>query len=111
MTSSSRRCRHGRSMRALLPRRRRRNRKTARHVNAPNPSRVSARRTTAPAPAVGAIIGRPLRQHLLGDDELHDLARALVDLGDLRVALVALSREVLEVSVAAEALHAVACGL
>src|SRR5258706_15856558 len=98
-------------MRALLPRRSRRNRKTARHVNAPNPSRVSARRTMAPAPAVGAIIGGSLGQHLLGDDELHDLARALVDLGDLGVAVMTLRRKVFEIAVAAEDLHAGARGL
>src|SRR5260370_39750859 len=97
-------------MRALVPRRSRRTRNTARQVNAPKPSTVSARRTMAPAPEV-ATTGRSLRQHLLGDDELHDLARALVDLGDLRVAVVALRREVFEVPVAAEDLHAVARGL
>src|SRR5438034_2761044 len=37
-----------------------------------------------------------------GDDEPLDLARALVDLRDLRVAVVALDRELLRVAVAAE---------
>src|SRR5690348_1043769 len=37
-----------------------------------------------------------------GDHEALDLARALVDLGDLRVAVVALERELLRVAVAAE---------
>src|SRR5207249_5583696 len=52
-----------------------------------------------------------LLQNFLGDDELHDLARALVDLGDLRVAVMALRWEVREVTVAAEDLHALAPGL
>src|SRR5215207_1442599 len=43
-----------------------------------------------------------------GDDEALDLARALVDLGDLGVAVVALGREVLGVAVAAQDLDRLA---
>src|SRR5919205_3803594 len=42
------------------------------------------------------------------DDDALDLARALVDLGDLRVAVVALDRELLRVPVAAEDLDRLA---
>src|SRR3954453_17343109 len=42
------------------------------------------------------------------DHEALDLARALVDLGDLRVAVVALGRELLRVAVAAEHLDRLA---
>src|SRR5205809_5992734 len=50
-------------------------------------------------------------EDLFGDDELHDLAGSLVDLRDLRVAIVALGGEVFQISVAPEDLHAVARGL
>src|SRR6185437_6985396 len=54
--------------------------------------------------------GRPLLQpeDRAGDDEPLDLARSLVDLGDLRVAVVALDRELLRVAVAAEDLDRLA---
>ena len=48
------------------------------------------------------------RQQRAGDDQALDLARALVDLGDLGVAVVALGRELLRVAVAAEDLDRLA---
>ena len=48
-----------------------------------------------------------LLEDLFCDDELHDLAGPLVDLSDLRVAVVALGWEVFQVSIPAEDLHAV----
>src|SRR6185503_15061844 len=80
----------------------------ARQKNPPNPSTISASSTSA-RPCVGAITCSFL-QDLLRDDEIHDLARSLVDLRDLRVAVVALGREVGEVTVAAEDLDALARG-
>src|SRR5256885_9623576 len=59
---------------------------------------------------VGAINGSFL-QDLFSDDELHDLAGPLIDLRDLRVAVMPLGGEIFQVSVAAEDLHAVATGL
>src|SRR5256885_12199754 len=59
---------------------------------------------------VGAINGSFL-QDLFRDDELHDLAGPLVDLGDLRVAVMPLGGEVFQISVAAEDLDAIAAGL
>src|SRR5438477_518100 len=55
-------------------------------------------------------LGRALlqAQQLAVDDEPLDLARALVDLGDLGVAVVALDRELLRVPVAAEDLDRLA---
>src|SRR5579872_3555434 len=47
-------------------------------------------------------------QNLPRDDEPLDLTRPLVDLGDLRVAVVALDRELLRVAVAAEDLDRLA---
>src|SRR3954471_2582555 len=57
-----------------------------------------------------AVLGlaRCIAQEGAGDDEPLDLARALVDLGDLRVAVVALGRELLRVAVAAEHLDRLA---
>ena len=53
-------------------------------------------------------LARGLAQQRAGDDEPLDLARALVDLGHLRVAVVALDRELLGVAVAAEDLDRLA---
>ena len=51
---------------------------------------------------------RLVRRMVRGDHDALDLARALVDLGDLRVAVVALDRELLRVAVAAEHLDRLA---
>src|SRR5205823_1960560 len=58
-------------------------------------------------PGRTVLSARSFLEDLFGDDELHDLARAFVDLGDLRVAVVALGGKVLEISVAAVDLDAV----
>src|SRR6266550_3583055 len=88
-------------------------RRHARQKNAPKPSAASSSRTAPPGinTPVGAITGRSLLQDLFRDDELHDLAGSLIDLGDLRVAVVTLGREVFQISVAPEDLHAIAAGL
>src|SRR3954466_2928743 len=52
--------------------------------------------------SMGANLLRSGAQERTCDDQALDLARALVDLGDLGVAVVALGREVLGVAVAAE---------
>src|SRR6266542_5078489 len=70
----------------------------------PRPRGRGARSPRSPA-SEGSLL-----QDLLGDDEIHDLARPFVDLGDLRVAVVALGREIREIAVAAEDLHAFARG-
>src|SRR3954453_10884808 len=49
-----------------------------------------------------------MAEDLAGDHEALDLARALVDLGDLGVAVVPLGRELLRVAVAAEDLDRLA---
>src|SRR4051794_39620348 len=51
---------------------------------------------------------RDVAEEVARDDQALDLARALVDLGDLRVAVVALGGEVLRVPVAAEDLDRLA---
>src|SRR5581483_2864078 len=100
MTSSSRTRRQPWSRRdSSRPRRSSRYSRTVRQANAPNAASVRIRSTTAQRPGVGATISGSFLEHLLGDDELHDLARPFVDLGDLRVAVVALGREVREVTV------------
>src|SRR5436190_19702202 len=88
-------------------------RRHARQKNAPKPSAASSSRTAPPGTntPVGAITGRSLFQDLFRDDELHDLAGSLIDLCDLRVAVVALGGKVFQVSVAAEDLDAIAARL
>ena len=54
-------------------------------------------------------LARRLAEQRPGDDQTLDLARALVDLGHLRVAVVALDRELLGVAIAAEDLDRLAC--
>src|SRR5438477_1076765 len=49
-------------------------------------------------------------EDFLRDDELHDLAGPLVDLGYLRIAVVALGRKVFQIAIAPEDLHAIAAG-
>src|SRR2546430_16019923 len=87
-------------------------RRHARQKNAPKPSAASSSRTAPPGrkTPVGAITGDSLLQDLFRDDELHDLAGPLIDLGDLRVAVVALGREVFQIAIAPEDLHAIAAG-
>src|SRR5262245_6000930 len=70
--------------------------------------RAGARSTRPSRPTVGEVDGSA-HERALGqsenrarDHEPLDLARALVDLGDLGVAVVALDRELLRVAVAAE---------
>src|SRR6478672_11132106 len=58
--------------------------------------------------SMGANLLRSGAQQRTCDDQALDLARALVDLGDLGVAVVALGREVLRVAVAAEDLDRLA---
>src|SRR6476619_3428162 len=58
--------------------------------------------------SMGAILLRSGAQERTCDDQALDLAGALVDLGDLGVAVVALGREVLRVAVAAEDLDRLA---
>src|SRR5207237_8961963 len=53
---------------------------------------------------------RSFLEYLFRDDELHDLARAFIDLGDLRVTVVTLRGEILQIAVSPEDLHAVARG-
>src|SRR5678816_2003723 len=107
MTISSRKRRAGLSPRSSLrPRRRSRYSSEARQKNPPNPSTISAS-STSTRPCVGAITCSSL-QDLLRDDEIHDLARSLVDLGDLGVAVMALRGEIREVAVPAEDLDAFA---
>src|SRR5258705_9254185 len=53
-------------------------------------------------------LARDVAEQRARDDESLDLARALVDLGDLGVAVVALGREVAHVAVAAEHLQRLA---
>src|SRR4051812_26717305 len=55
------------------------------------------------------LVAHRFAQQRPGDHELLDLARALVDLGDLRVAVVALGGELLGVAVAAEDLDRLTC--
>src|SRR5215211_9465300 len=66
---------------------------------------VNCLSSVAMCPILGA---GGLAQQRAGDHEPLDLARALVDLGDLRVAVVALGRELLRVAVAAEDLDRLA---
>src|SRR5206468_7160549 len=61
-----------------------------------------ARRASARALGYGRRRALDVAQYLSRDHETLDLARALVDLRDLRVAVVALDREFLRVPVAAE---------
>src|SRR6478736_1413614 len=56
----------------------------------------------------GLIGAHRLAEQRAGDHEPLDLARSLVDLGDLRVAVVALDRELLRIPVAAEDLDRLA---
>src|SRR5258708_6057362 len=113
MTSSSRTRRPSRPQRSgsARPMRISRKRCTSRQRPAPKPAAARSARTTWPMPIVGGVkpnssfagdaqgwwfsllaakllVARSFPEHVLGDDELHDLARALVDLGDLRVAVV-----------------------
>src|SRR4051812_37859280 len=57
---------------------------------------------------VGGLPARDFAKQGAGDHEPLDLGRALVDLGDLGVAVVALGRELLGVAVAAEDLDRLA---
>src|SRR5215211_7209394 len=66
---------------------------------------VNCLSSVAMCPILGA---GGLAQQRAGDHEPLDLARALVDLRDLRVAVVALGRELLRVAVAAEDLDRLA---
>src|SRR3954452_22669272 len=59
-------------------------------------------------PHAGSGLARGVAEQRPRDHEALDLARALVDLGDLRVAVVALGRELLRVAVAAEHLDRLA---
>src|SRR5438093_12979136 len=78
--------------------------------NPPKPTSTSASSIHAPRAAVGAVTTRSFLQDLFRDDELHDLAGPLIDLGDLRVAVMALGREVFQIAIAPEDLHAIAAG-
>src|SRR5439155_12320403 len=111
MTISSRSRRAGLSVRSSFrPRRSSRYSCHALKKNPPKPTSTSASSIHAPRPAVGAVTTRSFLEDLFGDDELHDLAGPLIDLGDLRVAVVALGREVFQIAIAPEDLHAIAAG-
>src|SRR4051794_24145418 len=58
--------------------------------------------------APATLFAGGLAQQGAGDDEALDLRRSLVDLGDLRVAVVALGRQVARIAVAAEHLDRLA---
>src|SRR5256886_941094 len=60
---------------------------------------------------VGGFTGDSLFQRLSRDDELHALAGPLIALGVLRAPIVALGREIVQMAVPAEDLHAVAARL
>src|SRR5688500_3730860 len=84
-------------------------------VGAITPPALCAAPSAARAPllvdsllAAEPLVARSFSHHVLGDHVMHDLARPLVDLRDLRVAVVPLRREVTEVPVATEDLHALA---
>src|SRR5258705_6248053 len=70
-----------------------------RAVAAPRPDAPPV--TTAEIVASSRMTGSPVLAEMAGDDQLLDVARALVDLGDAHVAVVALHRKVVEVAIAA----------
>ena len=74
----------------------------------PRSQRGSLRQRRGSAPAGSGATPHRLAEQRAGDHEPLDLARALVDLGDLGVAVVALGRELLRVAVAAEDLDRLA---
>src|SRR6185503_14634969 len=79
----------------------------------PEPARTrrttSPRRAKSPRAPRGASISWSTFKHILGDDESLNFARALVDLGDARIAVVALDAELGRVAVAAVDLDGFVC--
>src|SRR5258707_209708 len=97
----------GRSSASPGPRRPARRDRTRRRAGRPQRP-AGPGRGRAPRWGWRSALSRRLAQQRPGDDQALDLARALVDLGDLGVAVVALGGELAGVAIAAEHLDRLA---